>query len=193
MKMKLTPMITIGIDYSLSCPCMCISLDGTYANSQFSYMTNNKKHADLFGRGRGYLIPEYSTEQERYENLADFFVEKIQMFARPSDCVITIEDYSFGSKGRVFHIAENCGLLKYKLWKLGYSFECVPPTVIKKFATGKGNATKEKMVEAFKELTGVDLHDEILKGKKLDSPVTDIVDSFYIASYGRAKLINTTS
>lgn len=184
-------MITIGIDYSLSCPCMCVSLDGTYANSQFHFLTNNKKHADLFGRARGRLIQEYGSEQERYENIADFFVEKIQLLVQPNDCVIAIEDYSFGSKGRVFHIAENCGLLKYKLWKLGYSFECVPPTVVKKHATGKGNATKDKMVAAFKELTGVDLHDEILKGKKLDSPVTDIVDSFYIASYARSKLTTT--
>ena len=31
--------------------------------------------------------------------------------------VISIEDYSMGSRGRVFHIGENAGILKYRLWK----------------------------------------------------------------------------
>ena len=65
-----------------------------------------------------------------------------------------IEDYSFGSKGRVFNLAENCGLLKYMLFKKGYRFFTVPPTVVKKFATGKGNANKEAMVKAAQEKYG---------------------------------------
>jgi Holliday junction resolvasome RuvABC endonuclease subunit len=95
---------------------------------------------------------------------------------------ILIEDYSFGSKGRVFHLAENCGLLKYLLYKNGWSYSTVAPTVIKKYATGKGNASKEKMYEAFRELTQLDIVD-IYCSKTLGSPITDIVDSYYIAMY----------
>jgi len=96
---------------------------------------------------------------------------------------VMIEDYSFGSKGRVFNLAENCGLLKYLLYINGYKFFTVPPTVVKKFATGKGNATKEKMYEAFIAETQIDLHNIISPTTKLGSPTTDIVDAWYIARY----------
>jgi Holliday junction resolvasome RuvABC endonuclease subunit len=171
----------VGIDYSLTCPCISISQEPSYEKSKFYYLTDNKKHADKFGNAEGFFHKEYKTEQERYDNIASFFMSKIPP---PDECEVFIEDYSFGSRGKVFHIAENCGILKHKLWQAGYSFTCVPPTVIKKHATGKGNADKEKMVAAFKELTGVDLHDMILGSKKLASPVSDIVDAYYIASYG---------
>ena len=59
--------------------------------------------------------------------------------------------------------------------------------VIKKYATGKGNANKEVMYEAFNAelLTPPDLK-TILKPKstKLTSPVTDIVDAYFIAKWG---------
>ena len=48
-------------------------------------------------------------------------------------------------------------------------------------ATGKGNADKQMMVDAFHKETGLDLHTMITPNKTLvGSPVTDIVDSFYI-------------
>jgi Holliday junction resolvasome RuvABC endonuclease subunit len=106
--------------------------------------------------------------------LAGFEKEKV---------TILIEDYSFGSKGRVFNLAENCGILKYMLYKAGYRFFTVPPTVVKKYATGKGNATKEKMYDAFVVETGIDLHNIISRTTKLGSPTTDIVDAWYIARY----------
>jgi hypothetical protein len=48
-------------------------------------------------------------------------------------------------------------------------------------ATGKGNADKESMFKSFLHETGVDLQQIITPSKTLlGSPVTDIVDSFYI-------------
>jgi len=69
------------------------------------------------------------------------------------------------------------------LYKNGYKFFTVPPTVVKKYATGKGNATKEKMYDAFVAETGVDLHNIISPTTKLGSPTTDVVDAWYIARY----------
>ncbi len=48
-----------------------------------------------------------------------------------------LEGYSFGSKGKVFHIAENTGILKYKIHNMGVPLEVIPPTTVKKFATGQ--------------------------------------------------------
>jgi len=173
---------TIGIDYSLSCPAMCIMTAPNIANCAFYFLTVHKRMVGTVDRYVGYEHKEYYTEQERYDNIAEFFLNKIPIHPKPPN--IFIEDYSFGSKGRVFHIAENTGLLKYKLWEVGLKFETIPPTVIKKFAYGKGNADKQKMYDAFVEETGVKLIPTFSKTGKLDSPVTDIVDSYYIAKYG---------
>jgi Holliday junction resolvasome RuvABC endonuclease subunit len=175
-------MSTAGIDYSLTCPCMCLMDKPDIKSARFYFLTNVNKDTGTFANGRIVGMPhtEYFSEQERYDNIAEFFVNKIPTIPLPK---IFIEDYSFGSKGRVFNLAENCGMLKHKLWEVGYSFELVAPTVVKKFATGKGNADKEKMYEAFVKETGLDIQ-KLLFPKKLGSPVTDIVDSYYIAKYG---------
>jgi hypothetical protein len=76
------------------------------------------------------------------------------------------------------------GLLKYKFWKYDMNFELVPPTVLKKFATGKGNAKKEDMYKKFVKETGVDLQEILFPGRKLGNPVTDIVDSYYLMKWG---------
>lgn len=61
----------------------------------------------------------------------------------------------------------------------------VPPTVVKKFATERGNATKEMMYEQFSQDTNMDLMKLVTPDKTvLSNPVTDIVDSYYICKYG---------
>ena len=73
-------------------------------------------------------------------------------------------------------------ILKDTLTNWGIKYEMIPPTVIKKYATTKGNANKEKMYDAFVEETNRKLLDEFKI--KLNNPITDIVDSYYIAKYG---------
>ena len=175
-------MICVGIDYSLTSPCVCVSRDKTFSNSFFYFLNDRKsvvgKHLNILGEEH----EDYLTDQERYENIASWVLAILADFNK-EEIVILIEDYSFGSKGRVFNLAENCGILKYMLFKNGYRFFTVAPTVVKKYATGKGNATKEKMYEAFVNDTFVDLHSIISPTTKLGSPTTDIVDAWYIARY----------
>lgn len=177
--------MVIGIDYSLTSPAMCVMIEPTYEKCIFYYLTSNKKMVGNFGNAIGYEHKEYFSEQERYDNIAEFFLNKIPTKTIPK---IFIEDYSFGSKGKVFHIAENCGLLKYKLWEIGLPFSTFAPSAIKKFATGKGNADKQKMYDAFTAETGENLIQYYSKNGTLVSPVTDIVDSYYIAKYGFSTL-----
>ena len=178
--------MVIGIDYSLTSPAMCVMVGPTYDKCMFYYLTSNKKMVGNFGNAIGYEHKEYFSEQERYDNIAEFFLNKIPL--RPSIPQVFIEDYSFGSTGRVFHIAENCGLLKYKLWEIGLRFTTFAPSAIKKFATGKGNADKQKMYDTFSEETGQNLIQFYSKTGTLGSPVTDIVDSYYIAKLGFSTL-----
>jgi len=179
-------MITVGIDYSLTSPCVCIARDKTFSNSFFYFLNDRKTVQGKFHNILGEAHEEYLTDQERYENIASWVMTILADFKK-EEVTILIEDYSFGSKGKVFNLAENCGILKYMLYKQGYKFFTVPPTVVKKFATGKGNATKEKMYEAFVAETGVDLHAIISPTTKLGSPTTDVVDAWYIARYMQEK------
>ena len=55
----------------------------------------------------------------------------------------------------------------------------IEPSKIKKIASGKGNADKQAMYEAFEKESFVDLK-SVLGQKTLSNPVTDIIDSFYI-------------
>jgi len=98
-----------------------------------------------------------------------------------------LESYAFGARGdAVTKIAENGGVLKHEMLNYGVPFETVPPTTVKKYATGKGNAKKLDMYDAFVERTGQEL-----KFKAW----SDIVDSYFIAMYlrDRSETLATTT
>lgn len=92
-----------------------------------------------------------------------------------------------GSKGQVFHIAENTAILKHYLFHVGIEVVEVAPTTIKKFATGSGRAQKEDMYAAFEKKTEINLKGMLIPNRKLGSPVTDIVDAYFIAEFGRTQ------
>jgi Holliday junction resolvasome RuvABC endonuclease subunit len=180
---KTTTMMTtiVGVDYSLSCPCICISNTVNFNENYFYFLSDVKRHHGKVMNITGDPHRDYHTDQERYENIASWMINIIKPLPDPD---ILIEDYAFAAKGRVFNLAENCGLLKYLLYKDGYRFSTVAPSVIKKFATGKGNANKQAMYDAFYVLLGIDLIKIYgSKAMKLDSPVTDIVDAYYLTRY----------
>lgn len=185
-------MTLIGIDYSLTCPCVCVANSKSFGDCYFYFLHDNIK---FHGRKDDFAIlcdphDEYLTDQQRYENIASWVMNILSPLDKEG-VYILIEDYAFAAKGRVFNIAENCGLLKYMLYKEGYKFSTVAPSVIKKYATGKGNANKDDMWLAFFELTGVDLvgtYGPI--SRRVISPVTDIVDAYYLTRWMHDSLNN---
>ena len=59
--------------------------------------------------------------------------------------------------------------------------EVVNPSIVKKLATGKGNADKVSMHQAFVEETKHNLFNLITPNRKgIGNPVSDIVDAYYI-------------
>lgn len=63
--------------------------------------------------------------------------------------VVVLEGYSFGSQGRAtFSIGELGGAVRMTLFRLGVPFVEVPPAVLKKFATGSGQASKDVVLLA---------------------------------------------
>jgi hypothetical protein len=184
-----------GIDYSLTSPAVCV-WEAKQNDELFDFDTCDLYYLEHLQRwksaGRapaGFLnlhaadYPEWDTEEQRHDLLTDWTMSIIQ------GCEVFIEGYAFATSGKshVRSVAENTGLLKHKMYKANQSFTSIPPTVIKKYATGKGNANKEVMYEAFSAelLTPTDLQERLRpNSKKLSNPVTDLVDAYFIAKWG---------
>ena len=176
----------VGIDYSLNSPAICIAGDNFDFNKcSFHFLTSKKKHIGKFGKNIfGYEIKDYKTPIERFTNISTWALDIIHKHKNDTAKVF-IEGYSFGSKGQaVFQIAENCGILKYRLqMSPSMLYDTIVPSVVKKYASGKGNADKQLMYDSFKEHTKKDLL-KMFDMDKLNNPVTDIIDSYYIAKVG---------
>ena len=175
----------VGIDYSLTSPCVCVN-DGE--KIMFYYLTKKKKHLGKIAKniiGEEHL--EYNTPIERFSNISNWAINKFNILGH--NLKVFIEGYSYGSKGQaLFQIAENCGILKYKLQERNIPYHTVVPSVVKKGATGKGNADKDMMYEAFvKELPEYNLK-KILDTEKTGNPLSDIVDSYFIKKVGYENL-----
>jgi len=181
-----TPIVYAGIDYSMSCPCITVFSGEEFKleNCKIYYLTDNKKYQKKFYGGiiEGLPIPKYTSNEERFD-----FISAIFMYIINSNEVtsIGIENYAFAGKGLVFNIAENTGLLKHKIWKLyGNPVSVYAPAQVKKMATGKGNADKNSMYQAFLDETKLDLVKELAYTKStIDSPIGDIVDSYFICKH----------
>lgn len=92
---------------------------------------------------------------------------------------ICIEGISYGSAGRTMSVFDLAGLnymIRSSILNKGYdNLYITPPTVIKKFASGKGNANKEVMIELFNAIYGY------MNIPKAD----DIADAFFMSRYAQ--------
>ena len=188
-----------GIDYSLTSPAICVYKDENgghfdFDRCVFHYLSNTEKQRQsAAGSGldnlRAEPYPEWQSEEERHEKLATWAYNIVQGCDE-----VFLEGYAFATSAQagVRSLAENTGLLKHKMWKNKLIFRTYPPTVIKKFATGKGNANKDQMYDAFisELLTPDDLKERLTpKAKKVTNPISDIVDSYFIAKAGVEELL----
>ena len=170
---KTTDSKVCGIDYSITSPAFTI-----YDGSNFNTYYLVARDRDLvLGRETSEtlnprLYPQWDDNMQRFSRLASWVCDELMWQMRPR---IVIENYAYAATGRVFDIGENTGILKYKLNKCGMRFETVTPQIVKKFATGKGNAKKVDMYDAFVEDTGIDL------GKI--KQWSDIADSYWISKW----------
>jgi len=187
-----------GIDYSLTSPAICVWKE-TNDNRQFNFNMCDVYYLETAQRLKratpheilnlhAGIYPEWNTEEQRHDLLSDWAMNIID------GCEVFIEGYAFATSGKSYvrSVAENSGLLKHKMYKANQTFTSIPPTVIKKYATGKGNANKELMCDAFYEESNTpsDLQKTLRpKSNKLTNPTTDIVDSYWICKYGWRELL----
>jgi Holliday junction resolvasome RuvABC endonuclease subunit len=173
-----------GIDYSMTSPAICTHIGKRWdiRNCKFYYLTSVKKLAKKFcgNQFQGTLQPKkHKCDESRFDSVSQWAVKHCFMFD-----FVSIEGYAYSSTGQVFQIGENMGLLKHKLWESKTPFAVYAPTTIKKFATGKGNATKELMYESWLKETDINLKEIMIPNReKIGNPVSDIVDAYFIAKY----------
>ncbi len=194
----------LGFDYSMTCPAMCC-IDDEYGVRAWAFINDWKGDDKIVtqmhdGRRAEFRImsnvESYDEDIERYSKLADKILKIVWTFDKP---VAYIEDYSMGSTGRVFGIAENTAILKHGLYTSNIDCHRVAPTTIKKYATGYGRnrdknhpkGNKGEMHDQFVMDTGIDLQELLTpKRKKIGNPVSDLVDAYYIAKYCKEKELN---
>ena len=176
-------MIIAGIDYSLNGPAICVFNTGynfEFANCNFYFLSDIKKYSNTFLHNiHGENFKAYNEEYERYDSISDWVMGIVAGIDQ-----VSLEGYAYSAQGRVFNIAENTGILKYKLWQSRIPVEVIPPSAVKKLATGKGNSDKAAMYVQFTQDTDIPLMDIISPEKtKVSNPVSDIVDAFYICKF----------
>lgn len=180
--------IIAGIDYSMTSPAISIhdgSLEMGFHRCNHYYLSRQTSLVDKFDKNiEGFAYPDYKEEIERYLKIAKWAMNIL----RENDVThVFLEGYSMGSKGKIFNIAENTAMLKAGLYLESLFIELVPPTTLKKFATGKGNSDKTKMFSHFHENEpgAIDLQNVITpKRDSIGNPVSDIVDAYYLCKYG---------
>jgi len=181
----------LGIDYSMSCPALCLT-NGTTHRWWVNYRLTGKPYGEL----PNITWTPSTTEGDvpRYIELAAWVLAVVTA-TQPS--AIVLEDYAFGAQGRLTQLSENAGTLKVMLHKhhQNIPFHIVAPTTMKKFATGRGIATKDDIWAAFIQR---EPHAEPWaklchpKALRIGSPVADIADAYFLAQYGRTHFLPQT-
>lgn len=172
-------MIYVGCDYSITSPAVTI-IDGSSVEHYFRFDLPKRKILSFPDSFKFKPIVDKDDAMRRYNENSDWVLECIG----GREATVVIEGYAMGvsGTGRVFDLAENCGILKFKLNQAGIKYYTPTPGQIKKFYTGNGAAKKELMVYTFEKKTSNDLYD-IFKWESVKSPMSDIADSHAMALY----------
>jgi len=173
----------LGIDYSFTCPAVC-----AFTQHQPKWFVHYKKEGKPYPDlpNVTWSISSATTEIKRYIELAEWVLDIMRLM---SPACVVLEDYAFSANGRITQLSENTGTLKVKLHEHypNVPVHIVAPSTIKKFATGRGIATKDDVWKAFiaKRPETTDwaklCHP---KAMKIGSPTADIADAYFLANYG---------
>ena len=75
--------------------------------------------------------------------------DNVLTYLTPAPDLVVIEGYSFSSRNSHAHaLGELGGVIRLALHEAGIAYVDVPPSSLKKYATGKGNANKGEMLAA---------------------------------------------
>lgn len=126
----------IGIDQSLTCTSVCV-----YTGQELTIHRIKPDH-----KGVKRLCTIYDT------------IDNILMLH--PDAMVAIEGYAFNAKGLYFNLGEVGGVIRLAVYKREMPLIQVPPTHLKKYITGKGNANKNVMIKELYKNYELDINDD---------------------------------
>lgn len=106
--------------------------------------------------GSGTFSPP--TEADRGMARLAWIRDEVLFLAEGTDLVV-LEGYSFASRGRQHATGELGGVVRLALWERAVPVVEVPPSSLKKYATGKGNSGKDQVLAAAIRRLGFKGHD----------------------------------
>ena len=119
---------------------------------------------------------DFPSQSARLEDLGNRFMSTVEWgrypevgAAKADPCLVAIEGYAMGSKTRPQMAGELGGHLRLLLWQAGIPYIVVPPTSLKKYVLGKGNAAKELVLK------------EVFKRWGYDTTSNDRADAYALA------------
>jgi crossover junction endodeoxyribonuclease RuvC len=151
----------IGIDLSLNATGVCSSQSSQIFNTIHGY-----GFIEVEPKSKG--IPRWNMIREAIRSI-------LSEVGRNS--VVFIEGYSFGAHSRsVTGLAEIGGIIRMDLHDHGVKFIEIPPTVLKKFVTGKGICKKDIILK------------EVYRRWNMDLSSHNLADAFGLVKLGEATL-----
>lgn len=91
----------------------------------------------------GMIAPKKVTGWIRVNQIAADVIGQVE---RVKPDLVVIEGYGFGQMSSIVTLAEIGSVIRFLLWQNEVPFIDVPPSSLKKFLTGHGNAKKEMMI-----------------------------------------------
>lgn len=95
------------------------------------------------------------------ERLTDWRLWVARLYAThlPVD-LVALEGYAYGRPQQATAIGELGGVIRHFFYNQGRPMVVIPPSTLKKYATGKGNATKPDMRMELYKRSGLDVTDD---------------------------------
>ena len=127
--------------------------------------------------GESFIIKPKTKGAERLSSISNLI---LRAAVEKNVDLVLIEGYAFGARNSQSHsIGELGGAVRMKLWESGIPFIDIPPTCRAKFATGKGNASKNEVISSISAKTGI-----VWAGSGAD----DMCDAWILEQMAIAKL-----
>lgn len=111
-----------------------VGIDPSYSGTGIVVLGGEQIVAHAFKAGK----PDHPF----HERVHDLWKQISRVLPKPEDCRICMEGAAYAAEFNAFMLGELSGALKYCMYVNGYKYEIAQPTVVKKYATGAGNAQK---------------------------------------------------
>lgn len=165
----------IAIDLSLNSTGIAFFQDNSLSSTELRVITSKIKpkagnltiiplehSTDIDDTGKNKTRADRGTYWEittRYDEISRKIVDVCKRLRNEHGVdMVMFEGLSFGSSGNsIFDIGRATGITQYRLYKEGFQFETIPPTVVKKLVTGKGNSPKNIVALKVYKLYNLDL------------------------------------